>query len=280
MLLQSYKALKFLFRYLVPSSWRYPIARVVGREVCRFNKNRRTTLIANLTPLVGPERAEDVAPILMGNFCMTAIDFFCARPPRKERRHMTLEGWSKVESAYHKSRRVMIVTAHLGNYETAIIDVVEKGYPVAGLYATYTDDAIVQWITSHRHTQVEWIPTAPGAADACVTALENGRILCLAADIPFGEHGRRVTISGAVTRLPIGPWTIALRANATVFPAFVLRVAPGRYRAVIHDPIKPTSEPLRQQVVKMQDVYRAHLEHYLKAYPEQWGNLQPFWEKA
>ena len=134
----------------------------------------------------------------------------------------------------------MIVTAHIGNWETGIWEVVEKGYPVAGLYATYTEDAIVQWITSHRNTQVEWIPTATGAADSCVTALENGRILCLAGDIPFEQNRGAASRSlAAHARLPIGPWTIALRANATVFPAFVLRTSPGRYRAPIHDPIKP-----------------------------------------
>ena len=40
------------------------------------------------------------------------------------------------------------------------------------------------------------------------------RILCIAADIPFGEQGRRVTIAGHTARLPFGPWSIALRANA------------------------------------------------------------------
>ena len=278
MLLLSYKWLKFLFRYVVPASLRYPLAKWIARGVIRFNAKRRSVIVANLTPLVGATGAAALAPEMLGNFLMTAVDFFCVRPSRQ--RKVAMEGWHRVEAAYHKSRRVMIVTAHLGNWETGISYVVERGYPVAGLYATYTDDAIVQWITSHRNAQVEWIPTAPGAADSCVTALQNGRILCLAADIPFGEQGRRVTIAGRTTRLPMGPWAIALRANATVMPAFVLRDKPGHYRAIIHEPIRPTSESLRTQMVKMQDVYRAHLEHYLRTYPQQWGNLQPFWEPA
>jgi KDO2-lipid IV(A) lauroyltransferase len=276
MLLASYKCFKFIVRYLIPPFLRYPLARGAARIVCRFNGRRRRVLIANLTPLVGEEKARETAPVLLGNFLMTAVDFFCIRPHRQKK--LMMENWHRVEAGYHKSRRVMIVTAHIGNWETAISHVVESGYPVAGLYATYTDDKIVEWITLHRNPQVEWIPTAPGAADGCVTALQNGRILCLAADIPYGEHGRRVTMAGRTTRLPIGPWAIALRANATVFPAFILRTSPGQYRVMIHEGIKPTDEPLRRQIVKMQDVYRGHLEYYLKAYPEQWGNLQPFWE--
>jgi lauroyl/myristoyl acyltransferase len=279
MILLSYRCCKFIFRYVVPAPLRYPLARAIAWAICTFNARRRNVLIGNLTPLVGAEKAARLAPVLLGNFSMTAVDFFCTRTPAARRR-VTLEGWSRVETAYHKSRRVMIVTAHLGNWEIGISEIIEKGYPVAGLYATYTDDAIVQWIASHRNPHAEWIPTAPGAADACVTALQNGRILCLAADIPFGEQGRRVMIAGRPVRLPMGPWAIALRANAVVIPAFVLRQEPGRYRGILHEPIKPTTESLRTQMVKMQDVYRRHLEHYLKTYPEQWGNLQPFWEKS
>ena len=100
----------------------------------------------------------------------------------------------------------------------------------------------------------------------------------VAADIPFGEQGRRVLIAGRPARLPVGPWSIALRAKATVIPAFIYRESPGHYRGVIHEAIKPPPGTAKQQVVKIQEIYRGHLEHYLKTYPEQWGNLQPFWD--
>jgi lauroyl/myristoyl acyltransferase len=276
MLLATYKFFKFMFRHLVPARARYALARWIARGVCLFNTRRRRVLIQNLTPLVGAEKAYSLAPQLLGNFLMTAVDFFCMRlhGPRA----ITYEGWSRIKDAYEESRRVVIVTAHIGNWEIGISSLLDKGFPVAGLYATYTEDDIVEWIMSHRNPLVQWIPTAPGAADISVAAIEQGRILCLAADIPFGEHGRRVQIAGRTARLPIGPWAIALRAKATVLPAFIVRQSPGRYRGFIHEPIRPPAGSPKTQIVQMQDVYRGHLEHYLKAYPEQWGNLQPFWE--
>jgi hypothetical protein len=30
--------------------------------------------------------------------------------------------------------------------------------------------------------------------------------------------------------------------------------------------------------VETQEIYRAHLENYLRTIPEQWGVLQPFWD--
>jgi lauroyl/myristoyl acyltransferase len=276
-LLPFYKFLKFTFRYLIPRSWRYPLARWIAQGVILLNAGRRRVLMENLTPLVGPERARQVAPVLLGNFLMTAVDFFCTRPP--DQPDLRIEYWSRVVSAYESTRRVIIMTAHVGNWEVGISQLVERGYSVAGVYATYTHDEIVRWITSHRNPLVQWIPTTPGAAHICVAALEQGRLLCMAGDIPFGEQGRRVTIAGHQARLPVGPWAIALRAKAIVLPAFVLRSGPGQYRALVHEPIMPSSEgSLKQQIVRMQDIYRAHLEHYLLTFPEQWGNLQRFWE--
>jgi lauroyl/myristoyl acyltransferase len=277
MLLMSYKLLKFIFRYVIPMWLRYPLARWIASGVCLFNRKRRDVLVRNLTPLVGSNQARTLAPVQLGHFLMTAVDFFCVNPLKPREIHV--EHWSRLEAAYQERRRVMVVTAHIGNWETGISYLVEKGYPVAGLYATYTDDDIVQWITSHRNPKVQWIPTLPGAADICVAAIEQGRILCIAADIPFGEQGHRVKIAGQHARLPMGPWSIALRANAIVIPAFILRQSPGRYHAFVHEPIKPVQgESMRQQLSRFQDVYRGHLEYYLKTYPEQWGNLQPFWE--
>src|SRR5258708_1767502 len=159
MVLLAYKILKFIFRHGVPASLRYPMARGIAHGICLMNARRRNVLIANLTPLVGAGKARQMAPLLLGNFCMTAVDFFCANPLRP--RELTFDNWSRIESAYQEKRRVMIVTAHMGNWETGISYLVEKGYPVAGLYATYTDDDIVQWIATHLNPYVMWIPTSP-----------------------------------------------------------------------------------------------------------------------
>src|SRR5262249_47987955 len=128
----------------------------------------------------------------------------------------------------------------------------------------------------HRNADVEWIPAAKGAAEACLNALERGRLLGMVADIPYGEKGRRVKINGSWTRLPLGPWAIAARAQAVVIPGFVLRETPGQYRVIFHDPIQPGEGSFRHRIEVMQDLYRGHLEHYLKTVPEQWGVLQPF----
>ncbi len=273
-----YRFFKFVFRYLVPPSLRYPFVRGIGRLVCRLNKGRREVIVGNLTPLVGKEKAMMMAPELLGNFLMTAVDFFCIRADLPKT--TPVENWGHLDKAYRKTKRVIAVTAHLGHWELGLPCLVEKGYTISGLYAPYREDNIVRWIMGHRNSDVQWIPSTRGAAEACIDALEKGRILGIVADIPFGERGRKTVIAGHTARLPLGPWAIAVRAQATVVPAFIIREKPGHYRAIIHEPIAPMEGSFRRQMEQMQDVFRGHLERYLLSYPTQWGVLQAFWDSA
>jgi len=287
-MLTIYKILKFVFRYLIPDPLRYPLARLMARGICFINRRRRQVIIRNLAPVIGSDRAAALAPVLLGHFSMTAVDFFCppggrgspllSGSPRNLAVRMKEENWPAVDKAYRKSRRLMFLTAHIGNWELGISYLVEKGFSVACVYAPYRADDIVRWIMSHRNPEVEWIPSMRGAAAASVSALERGRVLGMAADIPFGEKGHRVRICGASAHLPLGPWAIASRARATVIPAFILREKPGQYRITFHDPILPREGSLRKQMEESQEIYRGHLERYLRQTPEQWGVLQPFWD--
>ncbi len=276
-MLSFYKFLKFFFRYVVPHRLRYSVARLFSRLVYAINAPRRKILIQNLTPLVGEAEAQKRAPVLFENFAMTAVDFFCARV--NIARGMLEKNTAIVDKTYRKTKRVMVVTAHFGNWELGMSYLLEKGFSLAGVYAPYREDEVVQWILNHRNSEVEWIPAARGAAEACISALERGRILGMVADIPFGEKGHRVAMAGSSAHLPLGPWAIAARARATVIPGFVLRLAPGQYKIIFHEPIAPREGSFRKQMVESQEIFRGHLESYLRQYPEQWGVLQPFWDQ-
>jgi len=272
-----YKTLKFLFRHVLPEKSRYPLARLLARLIVLFNPKRRSILEANLAPIIGAAGARTLAPKLLGNFSMTAVDFFC--PRRDVAREIQEENASVIEKSYRRYKKVIVATAHMGNWELGMTYLINKGFLMAGVYAPYREDEVVEWIMRHRNPDVEWIPAARGAVRACINALERGRMLGMAADIPFGEKGHRVKMFGTSAHLPLGPWAIAARAGAAVIPGFVLRVRPGRYRIIFHDPILPVEGSLRHQMETMQERFRGHLESYLKAYPEQWGCLQPFWDK-
>jgi KDO2-lipid IV(A) lauroyltransferase len=255
---------------------RYPLARGLGRLAYRLHPSLRHVIVHNLTFLVGPERAKNMAPELLANFAMTSVDFFCFRNSPVQ--HLREENTDVLQKCMQASKKVIVVTAHLGSWEMGISYLARKGYPMTAVYATYREEKIVRWIMGHRDPSVQWVSNTTGAIDACVQALERGRVLGMVADLPFGEKGRRVRIANGHTHMPLGPWAIASRAGAAVIPGFVLRETPGQYRIQFYPPFLPAEGSFRHQMETLQDQYRDVLEKYLLKYPEQWGVLQPFWD--
>jgi len=276
-MLRVFQITKFIFRHCVPRPLRYPMARLAGRLLLILRPRRRKTLIENLTPFVGAQAASDMAQKQIGHFAMTAVDFFCF--PRGLVNKIDVVNGQILDKTYRKAHKAIVVTAHIGNWELGISLLVARGFPVAGMYAPYREDEVVQWILAHRISEVEWIPSSKGAARSCIDALNRGKMLGIVGDIPFGERGRRVKMAGRYVHLPLGPWAIAARAEAPVIPAFMLRVRPGHYQAIFHEPIWPVAGgSLRSQMESMQEIYKAHLEKAIREHPEQWGVLQPFWD--
>ena len=83
------------------------------------------------------------------------------------------ENAAVIEKSYRRYKKVIVVTAHLGNWELGMSYLIDKGFSMAGVYAPYREDEVVEWIMSHRNPDVEWIPAARGAAKACINALEQ-----------------------------------------------------------------------------------------------------------
>lgn len=273
-----YELLEWLFTFVVPKRWRYAMARGAAKALCRIDRSRRLIIEANLAPFIGQEQAHKRAPALLAGFATTAVDFFCQ--PADVLKKVTIENNAALEAAYRSGGRVMAVTAHLGHWEIGLSCLAQVGYPVTGVYSSFSDPRIDRWMKRHRDSRVDWVPVGSNVVRRCLDALERHRVVGMVVDVPFGEKGRHVLIAGHPTRLPAGPWMIARRAKAVVFPCFIVRESSGRYRARIHHPIEPRRGTMHQDIERMQTIFIGHLEHYLTNYPEQWGLLSPFWERA
>jgi KDO2-lipid IV(A) lauroyltransferase len=179
--------------------------------------------------------------------------------------------------AYRSGKLILAVTAHLGYWEIGLSSLADLGYPVTGVYSPFLDPRIDRWMKRNRDARVDWVAVGSGVVQRCLGALKAGRIVGMLGDVPFGEEGKLMKINGMSARIPVGPWIIAQRAHAMVFPCFILRQSPSRYRAIIHDAVvsKAGAGP-----EKMMAIYVSHLQFYLTHYPEQWGVLTPFWSDS
>jgi KDO2-lipid IV(A) lauroyltransferase len=274
----SYRLTVWCFSHLIPKRFRYASARFFARVVFLIHRPLRRILQDNLTPLIGADQAERIAPRVLMNFAETAVDFFSGSAEVRDR--LEIENGGRLAEVYRSGTPVMAVTAHWGHWEMGPTCLTDRGYPVSSLYSPFADPHIDRWMKAYRDPRMDWVPVGAGAPYRCFKALEQRRIVGMVADIPFGEEGQRVSIKGQNVRLPLGPWIRRARAKATVFPCFIMRKKTGTYQTLIHDPIRPGAGPPKLEIQRMLADYVRHLEYYLTHYPEQWGVLAPFWERS
>jgi len=98
-------------------------------------------------------------------------------------------------------------------------------------------------------------------------------------DRDFDNSGVAVRFFGREAYFPRGPLRVAMATEATVLPAFVVRVPDGRYRAIIEQPLEIDRKGDRETMLRRNlERYVAILERYVGRYPEQWYCFYPFWD--
>ena len=133
----------------------------------------------------------------------------------------------------------------------------------------------------HARAGVTEIPidNSFGPTLAVLRALEQNAIVAMQGDRDFNNTGIAVPFFGRQAYFPRGPFRVAMATGAAVLPAFILRTADGRYRAVIEEPLAIVREGDRDAALCANLArYVEILERYIRKYPEQWYCFYPFWD--
>ena len=213
------------------------------------------------------------------------LDFlhFAARPPEESALLVeSVVGFSRLVEGRLKGKGVVLLTAHLGNWEIGGLMLAEVKQPI---HVVLVPDLFsgVERVRRRMHARAgvteipvdsTFLPTL-----AVLRALDRNGIVAMQGDRDFDNTGIAAPFFGREAYFPRGPFRVAMATGAVVLPAFIVRVPGGRYRAVIEEPlsIEETGDrdaALRRNIAR----YVAVLERYVKAYPEQWYCFYPFWD--
>ena len=110
----------------------------------------------------------------------------------------------------------------------------------------------------------------------CLSALKKGQLLALLGDRDFSKQGIEMTLLGRRAFLPRGAAYFALKTNACIIPAFLVRKDKYYYHLKFHEPIFIDSDTSKSE----EDVlakYIEVLEKYIRQYPDQWYLFEKYW---
>lgn len=189
--------------------------------------------------------------------------------------------WDILDEALARKKGVIVLTAHLGSFDTMGSAVRARGYPLAALTARTTNRFAFEFVSFLRQSHdLELIEASSSGVREAIAHLRAGKVLCLLSDRDFFLNGREIAFFGEETTLPIGTIRLARDTGATIVPIFTIRQ--GRHHQLMIEPpftIEKTQDRDADIAAGMIRMVRI-LENAISLAPDQWVMFQQVWPES
>ena len=263
----------------LPRAARLALAGAVGVRATAWFPVERARVrgnVARVRPDLGEATREAIVDDVFRHFAMCFADLVAAnRRRRPERLARRVEGEAYLRAALAGRRGLVLVTAHLGNWELG-------GRLVAGRLGRRTHvvvapelDRGVDRFLRGVDGPVSFVRLGkPEAMVSLVRALRRGEVVALQGDRALGTRGDAVVeFFGAPAAFPRGPFVLARAAGVPVIPAFCLLGPDRRYTVVVAPVLEVTAGEEEAALGR----WVATLERMVRRTPEQWFNFYDVW---
>jgi KDO2-lipid IV(A) lauroyltransferase len=263
---------------VLPRPLRLHAARAVAAATAgRFPAERAAVrrMLARVLPARGPGELERLTAQVFRNFAVCFTDLISTNRGNVDGLLASTEGLEHLAAAERLRRGLIVVTAHVGNWELG-------GRLLAGTVARTThvvvaperDPRIERFLRGNGGPVRFLARGAPTDVLPLVAALRRNEVVALQGDRALGGRGDRPQrFFGAPAPFPLGPFMLARAAGAPVLPAFCLLRPDRRYTIAIGEPwtVAPggEAEALAHWVGVLEGVIRRH--------PTQWFNFYDVW---
>jgi predicted LPLAT superfamily acyltransferase len=196
----------------------------------------------------------------------------------------SFDGENYLRDAVAEGRGVLLLTAHLGNWEAAGALLSRLNVPINVTGFDRETAAVRELLNRASKATFRLLPLTGSPTDAIplVAALRRGEVVAMLGDRPYGSPSAEVPFLGGTAAFPIGAYMLAAIAGAPLVPVFSLSEPGGRYHFFGFPPQRPRLPPHDQRDAWLRDCaarFAADLEIILRRDPLQWYNFFPFWRK-
>ncbi len=233
-------------------------------------------LRSNLTRVVGAEAGDDLTRDAVRSYARYWREAF--RLPTMDRAHVVAGTTTTGEAAFRASvagpTGTVLALPHTGNWDMAGAWCTATGVPFTTVAERLRPESLYDRFVAFRESLGMEVLALTGGerppSEVLTERLQAGRTLCLLADRDLSARGVQVSFFGAVTRMPAGPATLALRTGAALIPVTLNFDGPG-WHIHFHDPVPHTDVATMTQA--MADAFGVGIA----AHPTDWHMLQRLW---
>jgi lauroyl/myristoyl acyltransferase len=283
----SYRFSLAVARFM-PLSFLHFVTRIIAILWYRLDRNTINQVESNLSRVIGydPVLLHKTSKELFLNYAAYLADW--AKLVAIDTSEVfsffnEIEGLEILEEAYAKNKGIIILAAHLGNWELGGLVFTHSGMPFNIITAKDEAEAVAKVRTKVRalhNINTITIEEGPFFLIDILNALKRSEVVAMLVDRYEQKNGILVDFFGEKTYFPKGPALLAKATGAVIIPSFTVIDVNKKYKSILGAPIKmewseDEEKDLYFNVTKIANIF----EQYIRLYPNQWFNFSAIWDK-
>ena len=214
------------------------------------------------------------------NFAKYLADFFRFEKLNRAYidKNIKLENLHYFDQALTAGKGVIVLTAHLGNWELGGVVLAQLGYPFWAVALSHKNKKVNDFFVAQRARKGVNVIAMGKAIRSCISEIRNNHMVALVGDRDFTEKGIVIDFFNKPTHFPEGPAALSLMTGASIIPGFMLRNSDDTFTLRIEKPVEfsPTGDKAKD-LKNLIKVYNGIVEDYIRRYPDQWYVFRRFW---
>ena len=283
----AYRVIKILFKLigLIPRKLAFRLGNLMGQILFLADRKHRKIALNNLTCAFGNEKNPYEIRILarrvFKNLGQIVFEIgWSLRIERKDfQKYFNIQGLSNYRNAYKKGKGVLLLTAHMGNWELLSIIMAMAGYPVSVLYRPLDFFLLDRFFAMLRgRFGAELIPSAQSMRKI-LRSLKYGKVVGMLMDQNVDWYeGVFVDFFGHRACTNKGMALLARRTEAPVIPVFLVREKSGFMAEFGSEIPLIKTEDIRKDLEANTQQYNRIIEDFVRRYPDQWFWVHQRWK--
>lgn len=274
------------FLQLWPRQIAIKITRGIGHLSFRLASKSKNRIKQQLTKVYGKEKSSEEIKKLTKDVFMhyfTAVADYVRLPIMTTAELNSLikvDGIEHLEEAYAKNRGVIMLSAHLGNWELLGIWVPKNGFPAAAIGARirnpYLEKLVLQF---RRQCGLKNIKRGNNTREI-IKALKLGQGVGMLIDQSTKVQGEFVNFFGYPAHTATAPYRLAKKYGSPIIPIFIHLHSDYSYHIECFSEIKlHTAGSEHQNMIDTLQDCSDTIENILRKHPEQWSWIHRRWKK-
>ncbi|MDF7826017.1 lysophospholipid acyltransferase family protein [Pontiellaceae bacterium B12227] len=196
----------------------------------------------------------------------------------KVREVVEVDGLEHYEKALERGKGVLVLTAHVGNFELMPMATAANGYKLSVIVKRIKDKAVNDVIEKLRaHEGLTFLSTKNAYRD-CLKALRRNEVVGMIIDQNMtSDEGVFVDFFGKPACTSPGLAYMAAQSKAPIIPVFISRKPDGGFRMKAYPHIEPPPDRLPASIHEATQLYTRIIEDVVREAPEQWIWMHRRW---